>query len=92
MELSLGDAIKKFLNESRIKGGIQSLQIKEVWAELMGKTIANYTKEIAIVNNKLIIYTDVAPLKTELQYQKSKIIERINERFGEKMIEEVIIK
>ncbi|MCO6497647.1 MAG: DUF721 domain-containing protein [Chitinophagaceae bacterium] len=92
MELSLGDAIKQFLNESRIKGGIQSLQIKEVWAEMMGKTIANYTRDINIINKKLIIHTDVAPLKTELQFQKEKIIQRINEHFGEAAIEEVIIK
>jgi hypothetical protein len=34
----------------------------------------------------------VAPLKHELTYQKSKIIERVNEELGEKVISEVVVK
>lgn len=92
MEISLGDAIKQFLNHSKIKGGIRSLQIREAWEQLMGKTIANYTSDIQIVKRTLIITTQVAPLRTELLYQKDKIIERVNEYLGEKMIEDVVIK
>ncbi len=36
-EYSLGDAMKKFLDGSRIKGGIQALQIEDVWEEIMGR-------------------------------------------------------
>lgn len=92
MEISIGDAIKQFLKESRIGGGIQALQIKETWEKLMGKTIANYTSDIQIIKGTLFISTDVAPLKNELIYQKDKIIERVNEHFGEKVINNVVIK
>lgn len=92
MEVSLGDAIKQFLRESRMKGGIQALQIKEAWETLMGKTIANYTSNIQIVKKTLYIHTDIAPLKNELLYQREKIIERVNEHFGEKVIDNVVIK
>ncbi|HEY8691092.1 MAG TPA: DciA family protein [Chitinophagaceae bacterium] len=34
----------------------------------------------------------MAPLKNELLYQKPKIIERVNEALGEKVITEVVIK
>lgn len=92
MELSLGDAIKKFLHESRIGGSIQALQIKEAWEQLMGKTIANYTSNIQIVKKTLYIQTNIAPLKNELLYQREKIIERINEHFGENVIDEVVVR
>jgi hypothetical protein len=58
----------------------------------MGKTIANYTDKIEIINSTLFISTNVAPLKNELIYQKAKIIERVNEALGEKVIKEVVIK
>jgi hypothetical protein len=58
----------------------------------MGKTIAQYTDKIQIVNQKLFITTSVGPLKNELMYQKNQIIERVNEAFGEKIISEVIIQ
>ncbi len=91
-EYSMQDAIQQFLKKSRLKGGIQALQIEEVWERIMGKTIAKYTDKIQIINGTLYINTQVAPLKNELLYQKNQIIERVNESLGEKIITEVVIK
>jgi hypothetical protein len=91
-EFSLGEAIQQFLDKSRIKGDIQALQIEDVWEQIMGKTIARYTDELQIFGGKLIISTQVAPLKQELSYQKEKIIQRVNEALGQKVISEVIIQ
>ena len=91
-EISLQDAIQQFLQKSRLKTGIQSLRIEEVWEQLMGKTIAKYTDKIQIINHTLYITSSVAPLKNELLYQKEKIIERINEAMGEKLVKDVVIK
>ena len=91
-EISLAEAMKEFLNESRLKGGIQALQIQDAWEKIMGKTIARYTDKIEIVGQTLFISSTVAPLKNELLYQKEKIIERVNEALGEKVIKEVVIK
>ena len=91
-EVSIGDAIKQFLKQSKLKGGIQALQIQDAWEKIMGKTIARYTDKIEIINQTLFISSTVAPLKNELLYQKEKIIERVNEALGEKVITEVVIK
>ncbi|MGN6265736.1 MAG: DUF721 domain-containing protein [Ginsengibacter sp.] len=91
-ELSIGDALKEFLKKSRLKSGMQAMQVKDAWEKIMGKTISNYTDKIEIINSTLFIYTSVAPLKHELTYQKSKIIERVNEELGEKVISEVVVK
>lgn len=91
-ELSIGDALKEFLNKSKLKGGIQAMQIQDAWEKIMGKTIAKYTDKIEIINTTLFISSSVAPLKNELLYQKEKIIERVNEALGEKVIKEVVIR
>ncbi len=91
-EISLQDAIQQFLQKSRLKSGIQALRIEEIWEQLMGKTIARYTDKIQIINHTLFITSTVAPLKNELLYQKEKIIERINEALGEKVVKDVVIK
>ena len=92
MEVSIGDALKEFLKKSRLKSGVQALQVEEAWEKIMGRTIANYTDKIEIRNSTLFISTTVAPLKNELIYQKEKIIERVNEALGEKVINEVVVK
>ena len=91
-EFSISDAIQQFLDQSRIKGDIQALQIEEAWEQIMGKTIAKYTDKLQIIGDKLIITTNVAPLKNELIYQKEKIKQRVNEVVGQKVVNEVIIR
>jgi len=91
-EMSLQDALQQFLLKSKIKEKVQALEIKDVWAELMGKTIADYTENIQLINQQLIITTHVAALKNELVYQKEKIRNRVNERFNYHAVKEVIIR
>lgn len=91
-EYSLGDALKQFLQQSRFKGQIQALQIEEAWEQIMGKTISKYTDKIQIHGTTLYITTSVAPLKQELLYQKSKIVQRVNEALGENVVKEVVIR
>ena len=91
-EYSIGDALDKFLEQSRLRGSIQALQIGDVWEDIMGKTIARYTEEIRIINDTLFITTHVAPLKQELIFQKEKIKPRVNEALGKKIIKEIVVK
>lgn len=91
-EYSIGDALQKFLDESRIRSSIQALQIEDVWEDIMGKTIARYTENIKIINDTLFITTHVAPLKQELIFQKEKIKLRVNEALGKNVIKDIIVK
>jgi len=91
-QYSIGDAIKKFLEQSQIRNGIQALQIEDVWEEIMGKTIARYTEKLRIINDTLFITTQVGPLKQELIFQKEKIILRVNEALGQKVINKIVVQ
>jgi hypothetical protein len=91
-QMQIGDALKQFLNKSKLKNGIRAVQIESVWEQLMGKTISRYTDKIEIINSTLFIRTSVGPLKQELVYQKDKIIERVNEAMGERVITNVVIQ
>ena len=91
-QYSIGDAIKQYLAQSRLRGDIQALQIDDVWEQVMGKTIARYTESLKVINKTLYITTNVAPLKQELMYQKEKIKLRVNEALGEKVGEDVVVQ
>lgn len=91
-EISLQDAIKKLLENSPMKSKLEAVHIKDIWEELMGKTIAKYTEKIELINDTLIITTQVAPLKQELNYQKETIIKKVNEKLGAQKIKKVVIR
>ena len=75
-----------------MKPRMTEVRIQENWEQLMGKTISRYTQHIQLVDGKLIITSNVAPLKQELNYSKDRIIQLVNEMLGEKAVREVIIK
>ncbi len=91
-EYHIGSVLKNFISNSPVKNGLRSVQIEEVWQQIMGNTIAKYTDKIQIINNTLFINTAVGPLKNELLYQKEKIMERVNEALGEKVVLTVVIQ
>jgi len=89
----IGDALKQMVQENtKLKKGIQAVQIEVAWEEIMCVTVAKYTDKIYIFDQKLFIHTNIGPLKNELGFQKAQIIERVNEKMGEKIITDVVIK
>ncbi len=91
-EISLGDALQNFLKNSKMRNGLQALQIEDVWESIMGKTIARYTDKLEVINKTLFVTTTVAPLKNELMFQKENIIKRVNEELKGNVIENVIVR
>jgi predicted nucleic acid-binding Zn ribbon protein len=90
--MSIGDSLNSFLKSARWQTKIHEIRIKTEWEKIMGATIARYTREVKLKDGVLIIATDVAPLKQELQFGKEQIIHNINEYFKEKVVKEVVIK
>lgn len=90
-EFSINDAMKNFMQKSRLKNGVKTAAIEQVWLEIMGEVIAKYTGKLQIINQKLFITTTNGPLKSELMFQKPLIIERINEKMGPDTITEVVV-
>ena len=91
-EANLGEAMKAFLEKSRVKSGMKALQIKDAWEQIMGKTVAKYTDNLKVVNKTLFVQTSIGPLKQELSYQKKTIIQRVNELLGSGTIDDVVIQ
>ena len=90
-EFSLQDAMRKMLEESRWGKRFEAISIQQDWKEIMGQTIANYTKELTLKNKVLHIRTDIAPLKNELSLNKKSIIETINAFYQKEIVTEIEI-
>lgn len=89
--ISIGDSLNSFLKSARWQTKINEIRIKTEWEKIMGATIARYTREVKLKDGVLIISTDVAPLKQELQFGKDQIIKNVNEYFKDIVVKEVVI-
>lgn len=90
--VSIGDALKSFVQKSKLGNGLRGAAIKDIWEEVMGKTIAKYTTKIEIRQKTLFVETPIAALKNELHFQKPLIMQRINEAFENEVIDKVVIE
>lgn len=91
-QYSIGEAIQLLMQKSGWKPKVAELRIRQEWEQIAGKTIAKYTRELKLFNTTLTIYTDVAPLKQELNLGKQQLMRTINEYLGDTAITEIIIK
>ncbi len=91
-QYSIGEALNLLMERSNWKPKVIALRMSQEWEAITGKTIARYTRSVNMNNKTLTIYTDVAPLKQELQLGKEQLIIRINEYFNERVVEEIVIR
>ena len=89
---SIGEALNLLLEKSHWKPKVIELRMWQEWEAIVGKTISKYTRSIKLNGKRLTVYTDVAPLKQELLVGKELLAANINEYFGEKVVDEIIVK
>jgi len=87
---SLGDAIKDLLNTYRIQGKYSQVEVLSSWDELMGKPIASRTNKLFFKNDVLFVELNSAALRHELKMNKSKILSKLQDKFGKTVVGEIV--
>lgn len=88
-EAPLKDVIDRWLKAYRLDGKMKEMDIIDAWPEMMGTAVANRTRQLTIKNQTLYLKMDSAVMRDELSHGKQVIIERINQKAGFKMINDV---
>ena len=86
----IGEVLKELIETYRLEGKLNEIKVIHSWEKVVGKLVARYTRDLYIRNGRLFIKVDSPALKTELSYNASIIIERLNTEAGKKVIEEII--
>jgi predicted nucleic acid-binding Zn ribbon protein len=88
---SLKEAIEQMLNVYKIKKRYEETGIVANWPEIVGKSVANRTKEIFINDKKLYLRIESSVIKNELMLMRTQIIGKINDKAKEVLVEEIIL-
>ena len=87
---SLKDAIDQMLNVYKIKRRFDETAVVAAWPELVGKPVANRTKELFIRDKKLFLRIESSVVKNEMVLMRQQIINKINEEAKTVIVEEII--
>jgi hypothetical protein len=89
-DLSLGDAIKEFLQVYRLEDKLNETRIIKSWEKVLGKLVANHSRDLYIHNRVLHVKIDSAALRNELSYAREKIVKALNKEVNGDIIEDVV--
>lgn len=84
------DAIEQMLNVYKLRKKFDETSLVAAWPEMMGSAIANRTKDIFIRDRKMFVRIESSVIKNELVMMRSNIIDKLNERAGSAVIDEII--
>lgn len=88
----ISDVLKEFIQKNKLEKGLDAVDAKQAWINLMGSGVNSYTKEVILKNNVLYVWLTSSVLREELLYGKQKIIKMLNEELGKKVVKDVIFR
>jgi len=91
-DLSMGEALKGFIQANKLQKGIDKVNAKEAWVKLMGNGVNNYTTAVELRNGTLFVSLSSSVLREELSLGKSKIMQMLNEELGNELVKKIVLR
>jgi predicted nucleic acid-binding Zn ribbon protein len=86
------EVIQELLRELNIDRKLKEVGIVSEWESLMGKTVAVRTSNIYIRNRILYVNVTSSVLRNELLMMRNDIVKKLNERAGEVVVEQMVVR
>ncbi|MBT8287013.1 MAG: DUF721 domain-containing protein [Flavobacteriaceae bacterium] len=90
--MKLKDVIKAFVKSNKLQGGLDVVNVRHAWEELMGQGVNQYTTRIEFKGETLYVNLSSSVLREELSYGKEKIIHMMNEALGKQIIHKIVLR
>lgn len=87
---TLKEAIEQMMQVYKIRRRFDETGVVAAWPDIVGKPVANRTKELFIRDKRLFLRIESSVIKNELMLIRSQIMEKINERAESVIVEEII--
>ena len=89
---TIGDVLKHIIQDNKLQPGIDQINVREAWKNLMGNGVNYYTKNVVLKGTTLYVELSSAVLREELTHGKSKIVTMINEELKREVVKEVVLR
>jgi len=85
-------AVKLYVKQLGLEAKFKQYRILKTFNEIVGETVLKHVKTKSIQGRKLFVYMDSAIARNQIFMQRSAIVKKINEMYGEYILEEIILK
>lgn len=85
----IGGALKEFIKKAGLEKPIIQQGALEVWSEVVGEKVSDNTEPVLVEHGILRVKTKTIAWRQELQFQKHKIIKKLNNKLTKKIIKDI---
>jgi len=89
---TVGDVLKQIIQDNKLQPGMDQIDVKQAWKNLMGNGVNHYTKNVVLRKTTLYVELSSSVLREELSLGKSKIVAMINEELGRDVVKDVVLR
>ena len=89
---SLGDIIKEWIEEHGMQPKLQEASIARDWPQIVGRSTAQLTVDLFLRDRTLTVRLRSAALRSELHMRRSAIADKINDFYGRRVVDSVVIR
>ena len=90
--IHISEIIQEILNKSNLKGRLDETTISQKWEEVVGRPMAQYTKNVYVSKGILHVEVTSSVVRNELMMNRSTLIERLNAITGNETIKDIIFR
>ena len=88
----IGVLSRNFLRQESLESPLNERRLISSWAEILGPTIASYTRELYIRNQVLYVHLTSATLRQELMMGRDLLVRNLNRHVGAQVITNIIFR
>jgi hypothetical protein len=88
-ESTLSEVLGQFIEVNRLQAGMNQVNIKDAWFEVMGNGVKSYTKDVVLRGSTLYVSLTSSVLREELSHGRQKIIEMLNEHMRADVVKQL---
>lgn len=88
----IGKLIQQFLRQESLESPLNEQRLLDAWPQVLGPTIASYTRELYIRNQILYVHLTSAALRQELMMGRDLLVRNLNQKVGATVITNIIFR
>lgn len=88
----IGKLIQQFLRQESLESPLNEQRLLDAWPQVLGPTIASYTRELYIRNQILYVHLTSAALRQELMMGRELLVRNLNRKVGATVITNIIFR
>lgn len=88
----ISEIIQELLTKNNMKSRLDETTITQKWEEVVGKTMAKYTRKVYVSKGVLHVEVISSVARNELMMNRSMLIEKLNQTTGSETIKDIIFR